>query len=160
MAAYQSDHVRPTIHQRPMDAIEQDGPFGEDTGPRVLRNESTVRNRVKREGRRAATRSDSHQRIYNILYFAMRSMVKLLVRMVRELYPDAAPITTTSGSTMDSSAVSHGIIVVSDALCAASEATFDAISDECEVTLQRTRTQADASPAPAPPAVPSHPHDR
>ena len=138
-----------------MHAIEEHEPFGvETTGPRVLRNESTVRNRVKREGRRAATRVASHQRLYNFVYFASRNAIQLGYRVVSQLPIDVAKtITTPGGSTIDSNAVAYAILVMSDALCAAAEAIFDAIGDECETTLQTTTPiRADASTSTALPA--------
>ena len=141
-----------TIHQSPMHAIEEHEPFGvETTGPRVLRNENNLRNRVKREGRRATTRTASHQRLYNFVYFASKTAIQLAFRVLSQLPPIAPLPTAPSGSAIDTSAVTHGILVMSDALCAAAEAMFDAIGDECEITLQTTPIQ-DASTSTTQPA--------
>ena len=132
-------YIMSTIHQSPMHAIEEHEPFGvETTGPRVLRNENNLRNRVKREGRRATTRTASHQRLYNFVYFASKTAIQLAFRVLSQLPPIAPLPTAPSGSAIDTSAVTHGILVMSDALCAAAEAMFDAIGDECEITLQTT----------------------
>ena len=138
-----------------MQAIEEHEPFGgEAAGSRVLRNDNNVRNRVKREGRRAATRVASHQRLYNFVYFASRNAIQLGYRVVSQLPIDVAKtITAPGGSTIDSNAVTYAILVMSDALCAAAEAIFDAIGDECETTLQTTTPiRADASTSTALPA--------
>ena len=69
-----------------MDAIEGHEPFGEEAnGPRVLRNEQTNRNRVKREGRRAATRADSHQRLYDFAFWHCRNAIQLVYRAFSEV---------------------------------------------------------------------------
>ena len=148
MTQQQSDDDIPAIHQSAMHAIEQNEPFGEETtGPRVLRNESNIRNRVKREGKRAATRAASHQRLYNFAYTVCRGAIQfcaLLVRaagraILRAVDPDdSISIVTPGGSTMDpKSTASHAMIVMNDALCAAAEGLFDAIGDECESTLEK-----------------------
>ena len=134
-----------------MRAIEGHEPFDVETpGPRVLRNENTLRNRARREGRRASTRSDSHQRVYNFLYSASKTFIQIACRFLTwslsQLSPIAPLPTAQHGSAIDSNAVTHGILVMSDAFLAASEGIFDAIGDECETTLQTTTPiQADAS---------------
>ena len=148
-----------TIHQSSMRAIENDEPFDvEDPAPRVLRNENTLRNRARREGRRASTRSDSHQRVYNFLYSASKTFIQIACRFLTwslsQFYSPIAPLPTAQhGSAIDSNAVTYAILVMSDALCAAAEAIFDAIGDECETTLQTTTPiRADASTSTALPA--------
>ena len=127
-----------------MQAIEEHEPFGgEAAGSRVLRNDNTIRNRVKREGRREATRVASHQMIYNGMYFACRKTVQLsnwlTNRVVRYLPIDLVkPITTPGGRDIHSDVVTPCILVLNDALCAVAQAIFDGIGDEFEDTLQTT----------------------
>ena len=126
-----------------MRAIENDEPFDVETpGPRVLRNENTLRNRVRREGKRASTRSDSHQRVYNFLYSASKTFIQIACRFLTwslsQLSPIAPLPTAQHGSAIDSNAVTHGILVMSDGFLAASEGIFDAIGDECLMRMQTT----------------------
>ena len=131
-----------------MHAIEEHEPFGQETtGPRVLRNANNIRNRVKREGRRAGHRVDSHQRLYTFVHQASKYAIQLGIRVISNLPMDAVKPRQSSGSpTPDVTA--HAIIVISDAFCVACEALFDAIGEECETMLQTTTpTTADAPPS-------------